>query len=144
MKYLTPFRVSTYLLCLFFAGHTGGGMLAQKSMGPQADAVFAAMKSVEFNFNGSSSTWYGFWFGFGLMCSVFLAFSAVMAWKLDQVPASAWSHVKVMAWALVVSQALNAYLSFRYFFVGPGTFAALVTVLMSVGCWRKQRVATVA
>lgn len=139
MKYLTPFRISTYLLLLFFAGHTGGGMLAQKSMGPQADAVFTAMKSVEFDFNGSTSTWYGFWFGFGLMCSVFLAFSALMAWQLDKVPPAAWSHVKLMAWALVVSQALNAFLSFRYFFIGPASFATLVTLLMGAGCLMKQR-----
>ena len=102
-----------------------------------------AMKTVQFQFNGSTCTWYGFWFGFGLMCSVFLALSAVLAWQLDKVPAPAWAHVKVMAWALVVSQAINAVISFRYFFVGPGTFAALVTILMSVGCLRKQRAGAV-
>jgi hypothetical protein len=41
MKYLSPFRVASYLLVVFFAGHTAGGMLAQKSLGPDADAVFA-------------------------------------------------------------------------------------------------------
>ena len=30
-----------YDLALFFAGHTFGGMLGQKSMGPESDAVFA-------------------------------------------------------------------------------------------------------
>jgi hypothetical protein len=44
-------------------------MLSQKSLGPESDAVFSSMKAVHFNFNGASCTWYGFWFGFGLMAS---------------------------------------------------------------------------
>ena len=46
MKYLGPYRIAAYLLVLFCIGHTAGGMLSQKSLGPEADAVFAAMKSV--------------------------------------------------------------------------------------------------
>jgi hypothetical protein len=41
MKYLSPFRLASYLLVVFFAGHTAVRMLAQKSLGPDADAVFA-------------------------------------------------------------------------------------------------------
>lgn len=48
MKYFTPYRLATYLLLVFCAGHTGGGMFAQKSLGPEADSVFSAMKSVHF------------------------------------------------------------------------------------------------
>jgi ABC-type nitrate/sulfonate/bicarbonate transport system permease component len=73
MKYLTPYRIATYLLVLFFLGHTAGGMLAQKSLGPESDAVFAAMKSVRFVFNGATCTWYDFWFGFGLTPKVVIA-----------------------------------------------------------------------
>jgi hypothetical protein len=141
MKYLTPYRIATYLLVLFFAGHTGGGMLAQKSLGPASDAVFAAMKSVHFTFNGADSTWYGFWFGFGIMASVFLAFSAVVSWQLDKVAPANWPAVSLIAWALVVAQASNAVISWAYFFAGPGIFATLVTVLSAIGAARKQRAA---
>jgi hypothetical protein len=34
MKYLSPFRLASYLLVVFFAGHTAVGMLAQKSPDP--------------------------------------------------------------------------------------------------------------
>src|SRR4051812_26760812 len=47
-KYFTPFRIATYLLLLFCAGHTAGGMLSQKSLGADADAVFDQMKTVSF------------------------------------------------------------------------------------------------
>src|SRR4029453_6686834 len=103
----------------FFVGHTAGGMLAQKSLGPAADTVFAAMKVVHFDFNGSDFTWYGFWFGVGLTVSVFLLFSAVVAWQLDKVDRAQWPAVSVIAWALVVSHVASTVLSFKYFFVGP-------------------------
>src|SRR5260370_16672293 len=82
MKYLGVYRIAAYLLVLFCLGHTAGGMLAQKSLGPESDAVFSSMKAVHVNFNGAACTWYGFWFGLGLMASVFLPFSAVLAWSL--------------------------------------------------------------
>ena len=139
MRHITPFRIAAVLLAVFCVMHTAGGMLAQKSMGPASDAVFAAMKSVHFDFNGSDSTWYGFWFGFGLMASAFLAMSAFFCWQLERVRLEAWGDVSAMAWALTAAQAINAVISWKYFFAGPGVFATLVTVLLVVGIVRRQR-----
>ena len=139
MKYLTPFRVATYLLALFFLGHTAGGMLAQKSLGPESDAVFATMKSVRFVFNGSTCTWYGFWFGFGLTVSAFLLLSAVITWKLDEIPPSSWPLVSTIAWALFASHVCNTILAWAYFFAGPGVLGTAITLLLAVGSWQKQR-----
>src|ERR1700726_1470930 len=139
MKYLSPFRVASYLLMVFFVGHTAGGMLAQKSLGPDADAVFASMKAVHFTSHGATHSWYGIWFAFGLLVSVFLLFSAVAAWQLDKVNAACWPSVSVIAWALVASHACNAALSWTYFFAGPGIFATIVTILLAAGALQKQR-----
>ena len=138
MKYLSPFRLASYLLVVFCIGHTGGGMLAQKSMGPGADAVFAAMKSVHFDFNGADVTWYGFWFGFGIMLSAYIVFSAVLAWQLDKIPAERWRDTSTIAWALIVTQLAGALLSFRYFFLGPALLGLAVTALLTVGTLRKS------
>ncbi len=138
MKYLSPYRIAAYLLVLFCAGHTVGGMLAQKSLGPQSDAVFASMKAVHFDFNGADCTWYGFWFAFGLLTSVFLLFSAVAAWQLDKIEPAQWRAVSMIAWALVVSHVANAILSWKYFFAGPGVLATLVSILLGVGALRKR------
>lgn len=138
MRYFTPYRIAAYLLVLFCAGHTAGGMLSQKSLGPAADTVFAAMKAVHFDFNGSDSTWYGFWFAFGLMSSVFLLFSAVAAWQLDKVDPKAWSGVSTIAWALALAHVCNAVLTWRYFFVGAGVMATASALLLGAGAFRKQ------
>jgi hypothetical protein len=142
MKYLTPYRLAAYALVLFFMGHTAGGMLSQPSYGTESDVVFSAMKSVHFDMHGATVSWYGFWLGFGLLASVFLFFSAVMAWQLDQVPPEHWSSVSVMAWALVIAHFCNAILSWRFFFAGPGFLASGVSFLLAAGAARKQSAAT--
>ena len=139
MKYLSPFRLASYLLALSFAGHTAGAMLAQKSFGPESDTVFASMKAVHFILDGAATSWYAIWFAFGLLVSVFLLFSAIAAWQLDKVNAAGWPPVSVIAWALVASHACNAALSWTYLFATPAIFATLVTILLAAGAWLKQR-----
>jgi hypothetical protein len=139
VKYLTPYKLATYLLLLFFLGHTGGGMLGQKSMGPASDAVFESMKAVHFDFNGADSTWYGFWFGFGIFASVFLLFSAVLSWQLDKLSKATSRELAVVAWSFAASHVACALLSWKYFFAGPGTIGTLVALLLGVGALRKQQ-----
>ncbi len=139
MKYFSPYKLATYLLLLFFVGHTFGGMLAQRSMGPASDAVFEAMKTVHFDFNGSDSTWYGFWFGFGLMASVYLVMTAFIIWWLDRVPTTEFRWAAPIAWALTAAQAATAVLSTLYFFAGPASFGVVITALLTLGTVRKTR-----
>jgi hypothetical protein len=139
MKNITAFRSASVLLFIFCLMHTGGGMLAQKSLGPPSDIVFSAMKRVHFDFNGADCTWYGFWFGFGLTVSIFLLLSAVIAWQLDRVPSELWPRLEVIAWALVVSHAANTVLAWKYFFAGPGVFGILISLLLAVGTLRKSQ-----
>ena len=141
MKRITPFRIAAVLLLIFCAGHTAGGMLSQKSLGPEADAVFAQMKATHFVFNGSDCTWYGFWFGFGLTASLFLLLSAIIAWQLDKVTPAAWRAVSVIAWSLIAVHAVNTFLSWKYFFIGPAMFGGIVTVLLAWGTIRKNSAA---
>jgi len=138
MKYLSPFRIASYLLLVTFLGHTEGAMLAQRSLGPASDTVFASMKAVHFNFNGADATWYGFWFGFGLTISVLLLFSAVLAWQLDKVSPEHWPSVAVIAWAFAASQFASAILAWKYFFLGPAILSLAVAVLLTVGTLQKQ------
>jgi hypothetical protein len=138
MKTVSLYRVAALILVVFCAGHTIGGMLLQKSLGLEADAVFASMKSVRFNFNGSTCTWYGFWFAFGLTASVFLILSAIIAWELDKVRPESWQAVSVIAWALVAAHVANSILTWAYFFVAPGVMSTVVTILFGVGAWQKQ------
>lgn len=110
----------------------------QSSRGAEADAVFESMKTVKFDFNGSTCTWYNFWFGFGLGASINQLLSATIAWHLDKVPPEQWEVVKGIAWALVASHAASGVLSWTYFFTGAGILSTLVTSLLTVGAWQKE------
>jgi len=139
MKHITAFRSASLLLFIFCLMHTGGGMLAQKSLGPASDAVFDAMKSVHFDFNGADCTWYGFWFGFGLTVSIFLLLSALVAWQFERVPDEHWPSLELISWAFVVSHLGNTVLAWKYFFAGPGVFGTIISLLLAVGTLRKSR-----
>ena len=139
MKHFTFFRIAAYLTLLFCVAHTAGGMLAQESLGSAADGVFAAMKSTHFDFNGSDSTWYGFWMGFGLTVSAFLVLVAVTALVLDRVTPEAWPQVRVIAWALIAAMTFNGVIAWRYFFAGPLAFSIVIVALLVIGTARKGR-----
>ena len=135
----TLYRAASIVLVLFFMGHTAGGMLAQKSLGPESDKVFAAMKSVHVNFNGADCTWYGFWFGLGLGTSLFLLVSAIVAWKLGSVAQQDWHVVSTIAWVLLAANVGNTVLAWAYFFAGPGVFATTASGLLGAGAWLRRR-----
>ena len=139
VKHFTLYRIAAYLTLLFCAGHTAGGMLQQKSLGPASDAVLSAMKATHFTFNGADCTWYGFWFGFGLTASIFLLLSAIVAWELERIPNELWPSLKIIAWAFVFSHVANTVLAWKYFFAGPGVFGILISLLLAVGTARKSR-----
>ena len=106
-----PFRIAAVVLVLFFFGHT---------------------------FYGWDASWYGFWFGFGLLFSVFQLFSIVTCWHLATVDAKSWPAVAPIVWTLCASYVCVALLSWIYFFVGPAVFGATVAVLLGVGAWQKR------
>lgn len=136
------YKLATFLLLLFFVGHTFGGMLAEASWGPASDEVFSAMKQVQFDFHGGNSTWHDFWFGFGLMVSVYLLLCAFVIWTIDRTPAAQFPALAPIAWALVVAKTTIAVLSARYFFAGPATFSLLVAGLVGIETWRRGRAVT--
>jgi hypothetical protein len=138
MSYISFYRVATFVLLIFCTGHTIGGMLQQKSIGPEADAVFDSMKAVKFNFNGATCTWYGFWFGSGLTVSIFLLLSAFIAWQLENVPLEQWHLTSAISWGLVAAHLANTILAWAYFFTGAGVLSTGVTMLLAAGAWRKE------
>ncbi|HEX2669456.1 MAG TPA: hypothetical protein VHM25_01225 [Polyangiaceae bacterium] len=139
MKNITAFRSASVLLFIFCLMHTGGGMLAQKSLGAASDTVFEAMKRTHFDFNGADCTWYGFWFGFGMTVSVFLLLVAVSALTLDRVTPETWPQVRPLAWALIAAMVANGIVAWRYFFAGPTIFSGLIVLLLIAGTMRKER-----
>jgi hypothetical protein len=127
------YRISSVLLLLFAAGHTFGFRQNNPEWG--ADAVLELMRSVHFNAQGFTRTYWDFFNAFGLFFSVFLLFSAVLAWLLGRLPAETLARVRSIAWALAICFVAITALSWIYAFATPIVFSTLITMCLIAAAW---------
>jgi hypothetical protein len=128
MKATVFYRIAAVLLLLFAAGHTFGFRQNNPEWG--ADAVLGLMRSVHFDAQGFTRTYWDFFSAFGLFLSVFLLFAAVLAWLLGGLPAETLARVRSIAWALAICFVAVTAVSWRYAFTTPIVFSALITVCL--------------
>jgi hypothetical protein len=127
------YRISSILLLLFALGHTFGFRQNNPEWG--ADAVLGSMRSVHFDAQGFTRTYWDFFSAFGLFFSVFLLFAALLAWLLGGLSAVTLAHVRSIAWALAIVFVAITALSWRYAFTTPIIFSTLITVCLTAAAW---------
>src|SRR5580698_2827256 len=137
MKASVLYRIASVLLVLFAAGHTFGFRQNNPEWG--ADAVIGLMRSVHFDAQGFTRTYWDFFSAFGLLFSVFLLFAAVLAWLLGGLTAETSARVRSIAWALAICFVAVTALSWRYAFTTPIVFSALITVCLIAAAWLSGR-----
>ena len=128
MKAPILYRIASVLLLLFAAGHTFGFRQNIPEWG--ADAVLALMRSVHFDAQGFTRTYWDFFSAFGFFSSVFLLFAAVLAWLLGGRPPETLSRVRSIAWALAICFVAITALTWRYAFTTPLVFSILITMCL--------------
>jgi hypothetical protein len=127
------YRIASVLLLLFAAGHTVGFLQIDPKWG--VDSMIMAMRSIHFDVQGSNRTYWEFYVGFGLFVSVFLVFSAVVAWQLGGLPAGTLALMRGTAWALVICFGAVAILSWKYFFIIPIVFSIAILLCLTAAAW---------
>ena len=127
------FRIAAVLLLLFAALHTIGFRQVDPAWG--VDAVVRSMQSTRFNIMGSSRSYWELFGGFGLIVSVFLVFTAVLAWQLASLPRQTWVFMHGTAWALVLCFAVVTILCFRYAFILPTVFSLLILLCLTAAAF---------
>jgi len=137
MKAPILYRISSILLLLFAAGHTFGFRQNNPEWG--ANAVLGLMRSVHFNAQGFTRTYWDFFTAFGLFFSVFVLFAAVLAWLLAGLPAETLARVRSIAWALALCFVAITALTWRYAFTTPIVFSTVITVLLLAAAWRSAQ-----
>jgi hypothetical protein len=133
VKALILYRISSGLLLLFAAGHTFG--FRQNVPEWRAGAVVGLMRSVHFDAQGFTRTYWDFFSAFGLFFSVFLVFAAALAWLLSGMSAQTFARVRSIAWALAVCFVAITALSWRYAFTTPIVFSTLITACLIAAAW---------
>ena len=137
MQASTFYRIAAVLLLLFAIGHTVGFLQSDPKWG--VDTLLASMRSIHFDVQGFSRTYWDFFVGFGLFFTVFLLLAAVIAWQLGGLPRESLTHVRGLAWALALCFVAVTVLNWRYFFVVPIVFSIVITVCLLAATWLSSK-----
>jgi len=120
-------------MLLFDVGHTVGFRQSDPKWG--VDTLISSMRSIHFDCQGFSRTYWDFYVGFGLFVTVLLLFAAVLAWQLSGLPAGTLALMRGTAWALALCFLAVTILSWRYFFIVPLGFSIVITVCLIAAAW---------
>jgi len=124
------YRISSALLLLFAAAHTLGFRQSDPAWG--VDALLGSMRSIHFDVQGSSRTYWDLFVAAGFSVGVFYLFAAVLAWQLGGLPPETLAGMRVTAWALALCFAAITVVSWRYLFIVPTVFSLVITVCLTV------------
>lgn len=130
MTPVTLLRIASLLSLFYAAGHTLGAM--QSWSPPGETEVFQAMRTFRFDAEGASRTYWDFYFGFGLIISVFLFAQAVVLWQLATLSRRDSMSFRPIVGVLFVSTVGNAVLAWKFFFALPMILAAAVAALLGL------------
>ncbi len=133
MKASLFYRIAAVLILLFDVGHT----LAFRQSDPNwgVDTLLASMRSIHFDVQGFSRTYWDLFVGAGFNVSVFLLFAAVLAWQLGGLSAETLAPMRRTGWALALCFVAVTILSWRYFFILPIVFSSAISVCLIAAAW---------
>ena len=137
MKASLLYRIAAVLILLFAAGHTAGFL--QHDPEWRVDALLASMRSIHFDIQGFSRSYWDFFVGFGFLVTVFLLFAAALAWQLAGMAAETPVRVRGVSWALALCFVAVAILSWRYFFILQIIFSTVIAVFLIVAAWLSSK-----
>ncbi len=127
------YRIAAVLLVLYAAGHTLGFSRVDPRWG--LDVFINGLRATRFTVQGAERTFWGFYIGFGLFCTVLLLFAALTAWQLGALPLTTLAAMPIMTWGFALTLFVATIITWRHFFVAPVVFSALVTLCLIGAAW---------
>jgi hypothetical protein len=137
MKASLLYRIAAVLLLLFAVGHTLGFRESDPTWG--VDALLGSMRSIHFDVQGFSRTYWDFFLAAGFSVGVLYLFAAVLAWQLGGLPAETLAAMRLTVWAFALCFAAITVLSWRFLFIVPIVFSIVITAFLTAGAWLSAR-----
>jgi hypothetical protein len=137
MKASLFYRVAAVCLLLFAISHTLGFSQSDPKWG--VDSLLGSMRSIHFDVQGSSRTYWDLFVAAGLSVGVFYLFAAILAWQLAGLPAETLILVRGIAWAFALCFAAITIVSWRYLFILPVAFSIVITVCLISAAWLSSK-----
>ena len=136
MKARWLYYTAAVLLALFAIGHQLGFRIVDPSW--HANDVVASMKQTHFVVQGFDRTYWSFFSGFGFFSTVFLLFSALLAFELGRLRDDTRAQLATVRWAFAVCFVAITLLMWTNFFAAPLVFSALIALCLLLAA--RQRV----
>jgi hypothetical protein len=133
MKASMFYRIAAVLLLHFAVGHTLGFRQSDPKWG--VDTLLSSMRSIHFDVQGFSRTYWDLFIAAGFSVGVFYLFAAVLAWQLGGLPAETLAVMRVTVWALALCFAAITVVSWRYLFLLPIVFSIVITLCLTAAAW---------
>ena len=137
MKASIFYRAAAVCLLLFAAGHTLGFRQSDPQWG--ADAMLASMRSIHFDAMGFDRTYWDFFSAAGFSVGLFYVFSAILAWQLGSLPPETLARMRGIAWSFAICFAAITVLSWKFLFLIPIVFLAVITVCLISAAWLSSK-----
>lgn len=133
MKASLLYRIAGVLLLTFAVGHTLGFRQSDPFWG--VDSLLASMRSIHFDVQGFSRTYWDLFVAAGFSVGVFYVFAAVLAWELGGLPEDTLAVMRITVWAFALCFAAITVVSWRYLFILPIGFSFVITVCLTAAAW---------
>jgi hypothetical protein len=133
MKPSVFYRIAAVLLLLLAVGHTLGFRQSDPQWG--VDALLVSMRSVHFNVQGFSRTYWDLFLAAGFTVGVFYIFAAILAWQLGGLPAATLRLMRGTLWAFALCFAGITVVCWKYLFLIPIAFSIVITACLSASAW---------
>jgi hypothetical protein len=134
MKHWMWLKVAAVLQALGTIFHTlataGGTASGSSTPGVRERAVLQAMHDFRFDIMGSSRSVWEFYRGYEFSMTVVFAVLAVLMWQLSNLSRADARKAWPLVVTVLVCTILLDYLSWTYFFAGPGVMSALISLCL--------------
>jgi hypothetical protein len=127
------YRIAAVLLLLFAIGHTLGFRQSDPTWG--VDALLSSMRSIHFDVQGFSRTYWDLFVAGGFAVGVFYLFAAILAWQLGGLPAATLALMRGTAWSFALCFAAITVVSWKYLFILPIVFSIVITLCLTAAAW---------
>ena len=131
------YRVASALLVLFGLAHQLGFRQVDPRWG--VDSAIGALKATQFQVQGMTRTYWDFFSAFGFFVTVFLFFSAILAFQLASLSKETLRRLSLATWAFALSFVVITLLTWRYVFIAPLVFSSLVALCLLLAAWSAAR-----
>jgi hypothetical protein len=133
MKTKIIYRISSVLMLCFALGHTFGFRQSDPNWG--VDRLLGSMRSMHFDVQGFSRTYWDLFVAAGFSVGVFYFFSAILSWQLGGLPAEVLARMRGITWAFALCFAAITMVSWTYLFILPIVFALVITLCLTTAAW---------